>query len=146
MKNTYFSVPVNEYYIDVMANVDAPNSFAAAYTPTFHATTNVDSVKIYGSTFSYIRTGDWVEVMGEMQIWTTNDSTATNAGITLPFASAITDKKQISGIAVNKEFWKDYGSAYIEGNIASDRAEIDLYSYAAGTGLWTVYFRYKILR
>ncbi len=146
MKNNYFNVPVNEYYIDVMANVDAPKSFAAAYTPTFNATTNVDSLKIIGSTFSYVRTGDWVDVVGEVRVWTTNDSTVTAGGISLPFASAITATTQLSGVAYQQGNWQTYGGGYVNGHIAGDRAQLNFYALSAGSTLFTVNFRYKILR
>lgn len=146
MKNPSFTINVNNFYVDVMSAVDAPKDFARTYTPTFNATTNVDSLKIIGTTFSYIRTGDWVDVMGEVRIWTTNDSTATAAGISLPFASAITATNQISGIGIQQANWKDYSGGNITAHVSGDRAQLNFYAYTAGSTLFTVHFRYKILR
>lgn len=118
------------------------NLLHGTYTPTLTNGTNVS-----GSTSAvcqWLRVGNTVTVSGRISVTHTSGVTATDIGISLPVASAITSAIQCAGVAVSSDATAPVaGEVY--GDATNDRATALYTSASAGSNTLTFQFTYLVV-
>lgn len=112
------------------------------YTPTLTGISNAPTTTAYEC--QYMRIGTSCAVSGRLSVDPTSATTATNVGISLPFASALTAFQQCAGIACRATVSPLLG--YISGDFSNDRAQLDFVTDATVTNQdFYFIFLYQIL-
>lgn len=115
---------------------------SGTYTPTLTNVTNVAASTAYAS--QWIRVGNVVVVSGKVDIDATlAASTATELGISLPIASALTAEQQLGGDAVSDSIASL--SARIRADATNDRAAVVFKAISLTNDSYSFQFTYLIL-
>lgn len=111
----------------------------ALYTPSIASVANVGSAT--ASRCNALRLGDWVHVTGQVVVTPSVANVQTKLGIALPYASALTDARQLYGSATD-----GFGNtAVLTGDITNDRAELQFQINGTAAYIWRFSFVYQLL-
>lgn len=111
------------------------------YTPTLTNVANISASTAYECT--YQRTGNFVSVFGEFDIDPTLTATATELGISLPVASALTNSYQLGGNASSGTVAGM--SARITADPTNDRAAVKFMSSDITNSTMSFQFSYRVI-
>lgn len=111
------------------------------YTPTLTNVTNLDSSTAFP--FQYIRVNDMVSVSGKVTVDPTAAATATEMGISLPFASDFTAQDECCGTAASVTIASE--CAAIRADTTNDRAAMRWITTTTASNNMFLQFLYIIL-
>lgn len=114
---------------------------SGTYTPTLTAVANVSASTAFAC--QYLRVGATVTVSGRVDIDPTTTLVATQLGMSLPIASALTTAQQCAGVAFASAIQQQ--GAAIVGDAANDRAEVQFIPVDVTNQPYYFTFTYQVL-
>jgi hypothetical protein len=113
---------------------------SGTYTPTLTNGANVDATVAYPCQWS--RVGNVITISGKIDVDATSNTTATEVGISLPVASAISNDYEISGTANCPTIGQ---AAAILGDASNNRASLQFICNSVGNNSMFFIFSYQVL-
>lgn len=122
------------------AIIEGPLVLNGTYTPTITNGSNVDATTAYACQWS--RVGNVITISGKIDVDATINTTATEVGISLPVASAISNDYEVAGTANCPSIGQ---SAAILGDAGNNRASLQFICNSVGNNSMYFIFSYQVL-
>lgn len=141
MKNPNVSLQVSQTYAVVIALATDRFYNNNAYAPTLDSITNVTDEG--ANSFSYTRSGNYVDVYGTVEATPINDSLLVQVDIPLPIASNFTGRTDVTGMGVD-DLAGSSQPWFIDADTTDDQAQLSLY-WASDTTARVVKIRFRYI-